>query len=73
MEEMVKVRCILESGFDDKETGEYVELGQELYVPYDRAMFLKGKKAVEIIKDEFEELEEPRRRRRRSFKNKKEV
>lgn len=67
MEEMVKVRCILESGFDDKVTGDYIELGQEFYVPYDRAMFLKGKKAVEIIKEDFEELEEPRKRRRKSF------
>lgn len=67
MEELVKVRCILESGFVDKDTLEYIELGQELFLPYERAMILKKKKAVEIIKDDFEELEEPRKRRRKSF------
>lgn len=64
MEDLVKVQCILESGYNDKDLGEYIEYNQIYFVSEERAEFLKDKKAIKILKDEVEEIEKPKRRRR---------
>ena len=64
MEDLIKVQCILESGYNDKDLGEYIEYNQIYFVSEERAEFLKDKKAVRILKDEVEEIEKPKRRRR---------
>lgn len=64
MEDLVKVQCILESGYNDKDLGEYIEYNQIYFVSEERAEFLKDKKAIKILKDEGEEIEKPKRRRR---------
>lgn len=64
MEDLVKVQCILESGYNDKDLGEYIEYNQIYFVSEERAEFLKDKKAIKILKDDFEEIEKPKRRRR---------
>ena len=65
MEDLVKVQCILESGYNDKDLGEYIEYNQIYFVSEERANLLKDKKAVRILKDEVEEIEKPRRKSRR--------
>lgn len=64
MDNLVKVQCILESGYNDKDLGEYIEYNQIYFVSEGRANLLKDKKAVRIIKDDIEEIEKPKRRRR---------
>ena len=64
MEDLVKVQCILESGYNDTDLGEYIEYNQIYFVSEERAEFLKDKKAIKILKDEVEEIEKPKRRRR---------
>ena len=65
MENLVKVQCILESGYNDKDLGEYIEYNQIYFVSEERANLLKDKKAVRILKDEVEEIEKRRRKSRR--------
>lgn len=65
MDNLVKVQCILESGYNDKDLGEYIEYNQIYFVSEERAEFLKDKKAIRILKDEVEETEKPRRKSRR--------
>ena len=64
MDNLVKVQCILENGYNDTDLGEYIEYNQIYFVSEDRAEFLKDKKAIKILKDEVEEIEKPKRRRR---------
>lgn len=64
MEDLVKVQCILDTGYNDKELGEYIEKDQIYFVSEERAEILKNKKAIRIIKDDIEEIEKPKRRRR---------
>lgn len=64
MDNLVKVQCILESGYNDTDLGEYIEYNQIYFVSEERAEFLKDKKAIRILKDEVEEIEKPKRRRR---------
>lgn len=64
MEDLVKVQCILETGYNDTKLGEYIEYNQIYFVSEERAEFLKNKRAVRIIKDDIEEIEKPKRRRR---------
>lgn len=64
MDNLVKVQCILESGYNDKDLGEYIEYNQIYFVSEERANLLKDKKAVIILKDDEEEIEEPKRRKR---------
>ena len=64
MDNLVKVQCILESGYNDTDLGEYIEYNQIYFVSEERAEFLKNKRAVRIIKDDIEEIEKPKRRRR---------
>ena len=64
MDNLVKVQCILESGYNDKDLKEFIEYNQIYFVSEERANLLKDKKAVRILKDEVEEIEKPKRRRR---------
>ena len=65
MDNLVKVQCILESGYNDKELDEFIEKDQIYFVSEERANLLKDKKAVKILKDDIEEIEKPKRRTRR--------
>lgn len=67
MEDLVKVQCILESGYNDKDLGEYIEYNQIYFVSEERAEFLKDKKAIKILKDDIEEMEKPKRRNRKTI------
>ena len=67
MDNLVKVQCILESGYNDKDLGEYIEYNQIYFVSEERAEFLKDKKAVIILKNDNEEMEKPKRRNRRTI------
>lgn len=64
MDNLVKVQCILDTGYNDKELGEYIEKDQIYFVSEERANLLKDKKAVRIIKDDIEEIEKPKRKRK---------
>lgn len=64
MEDLVKVQCILESGYNDKDLGEYIEYNQIYFVSEERAEILKDKKAVKIITEDHEEIKSKRRARR---------
>ena len=64
MDNLVKVQCILESGYNDADLKEYIEYNQIYFVSEERAKFLKDKKAIRILKDEVEEIEKPKRRRK---------
>ena len=61
---MVKVECILESGYNDTELNEKIEKGRIYYVSDERAEFLKSKNAIKILKEEEQE-EKPKRKSRR--------
>lgn len=65
MEDLVKVQCILETGYNDTKLEEFISCNQIYYVDKERAEFLKDKKAIIILKDEVEEIEKPRRKSRR--------
>lgn len=65
MDNLVKVQCILESGYNDTDLGEYIEYNQIYFVSEERANLLKDKKAVIIIKNDKEEIEKPKRRNRK--------
>ena len=67
MDNLVKVKCILESGYNDKDLGEYIEYNQIYFVSEERANLLKDKKAVIILKNNNEEIEKPKRRNRRTI------
>ena len=65
MDNLVKVQCILESGYNDTDLGEYIEYNQIYFVSEERAKILKDKKAVTIIKNDEKEIEKPKRRNRK--------
>ena len=78
MENLVKVQCILETGYNDADLGEFIDKNRIYYVTEERAKLLEEKKAVKILKDQvntldnIEEVEEkkeekPKRRNRRSI------
>ena len=78
MENLVKVQCILEIGYNDADLGEFIDKNRIYYVTEERAKLLEEKKAVKILKDQvdtldnIEEVEEkkeekPKRRNRRSI------
>ena len=78
MENLVKVQCILETGYNDADLGEFIDKNRIYYVTEERARLLEEKKAVKILKDQvdtldnIEEVEEkkeekPKRRNRRSM------
>lgn len=65
MEDLIKVQCILATGYNDTKLGEFISYNQIYYVDKERAEFLKDNKAIKILKDEVEEIEKPRRKSRR--------
>ena len=78
MENLVKVQCVLETGYNDADLGEFIDKNRIYYVTEERAKLLEEKKAVKILKDQvdtldnIEEVEEkkeekPKRRNRRSM------
>lgn len=67
MDNLVKVQCILESGYNDTDLGEYIEYNQIYFVSEERANLLKDKKAVIILKNDKEEMEKPKRRNRKTI------
>ena len=78
MENLVKVQCILDTGYNDADLGEFIDKNRIYYVTEERAKLLEEKKAVKILKeqidtlDKIEEVEEkkeekPKRRNRRSM------
>ncbi len=67
MDNLVKVQCILESGYKDTDLGEYIEYNQIYFVSEERANLLKDKKAIKILKDDIEEMEKPKRRNRKTI------
>ena len=67
MDNLVKVQCILESGYNDTDLGEYIEYNQIYFVSKERANLLKDKKAVIILKDDIEEMEKSKRRNRKTI------
>ena len=78
MENLVKVQCILDTGYNDADLGEFIDKNRIYYVTEARAKLLEEKKAVKILKeqidtlDNIEEVEEkkeekPKRRNRRSM------
>lgn len=82
MENLVKVQCILETGYNDKDLGEFIDKNRIYYVSKERAELLEEKKAVKILKEQIDTLdnieeealemevkkaEKPKRRNRRSM------
>lgn len=67
MDNLVKVQCILESGYNDTDLGEYIEYNQIYFVNEERANLLKNKKAVIILKNDNEEMEKPKKRNRKTI------
>lgn len=78
MENLVKVQCILETGYNDADLGEFIDKNRIYYVAEERAKLLEEKKAVKILKDQVDTLdnieepeekktEKPKRRNRRSI------
>ena len=67
MDNLVKVQCILESGYNDTDLGEYIEYNQIYFVSEERAKILKDKKAAIILKNDNEEIEKPKRRNRKTI------
>lgn len=78
MENLVKVQCILETGYNDADLGEFIDKNRIYYVTEERAKLLEEKKAVKILKEQVDTLdnieevkekkeEKPKRRNRRSM------
>ena len=71
MENLVKVQCILETGYNDKDLGKFIDKNRIYYVTEERAKLLEKKNAVKILKeqvdtlDNIEEVEEPKKTRRK--------
>ena len=71
MENLVKVQCILDTGYNDADLGEFIDKNRIYYVTEERAKLLEEKKAVKILKeqvdtlDNIEEMEEPKKTRRK--------
>ena len=69
MENLVKVQCILDTGYNDADLGEFIDKNRIYYVTEERAKLLEDQ--VDTL-DNIEEVEEkkeekPKRRNRRSM------
>ena len=58
MENLVKVQCILDTGYNDADLGEFIDKNRIYYVTEERAKLLEEKKAIE-------EVEDPKKTRRK--------
>ena len=71
MNNLVKVQCILETGYNDKDLGEFIDKNRIYYVTEERAKLLEEKKAIKRLKDRvdtldnIEEQEEEKKTRRK--------
>jgi len=74
MENLVKVQCILETGYNDAELGEFIDKNRIYYVTEERAKLLEEKNAAKRIHEkideidnieEVKEVEEPKKPRRK--------
>ena len=61
---MVKVRCILQIGFNDNESKTFRKLGEEFEVTEERAEYLEKAKAVEILEVIPVEKKIPKKRKK---------
>lgn len=61
---MVKVKCILQTGFNDTESGTFRKLGEEFEVTEERAKYLEKAKAVEILEVIPVEKKIPKKRKK---------
>ena len=57
MENLVKVQCILDTGYNDADLGEFIDKNRIYYVTEERAKLLEEKKAVKILKDQVDTLD----------------
>lgn len=57
MDNLVKVQCILETGYNDKDLGEFIDKNRIYYVSKERAELLEEKKAVKILKEQIDTLD----------------
>ena len=57
MDNLVKVQCILETGYNDKDLGEFIDKNRIYYVSKERAKLLEEKKAVKILKEQIDTLD----------------
>ena len=57
-EMQVRVKCIMENGYDDMELGRHIKNGEEYEVNKIRAEYLRENKAVEILEEIKEEKKE---------------
>ena len=75
MKDLVKVQCILDTGYIDAETGKFIDKNKIYSVTEERAKVLESKKAVKRIEGKLEETKElevenkekTKRRNRRSI------
>lgn len=61
---MVKVKCILKTGFNDNESKTFRKLGEEFEVTEERAEYLEKAKAVEILEVIPVEKKIPKKRKK---------
>ena len=57
MDNLVKVQCILETGYNDKDLGEFIDKNRIYYVTEERAKLLKDKNVIKILKDQVDTLD----------------
>lgn len=57
MDNLVKVQCILETGYNDKDLGEFIDKNRIYYVSKERAELIEEKKAVKILKEQIDTLD----------------
>ena len=57
MDNLVKVQCILETGYNDADLGEFIDKNRIYYVSKERAELLEEKKAVKILKEQIDTLD----------------
>ena len=57
MENLVKVQCILETGYNDKDLGQFIDKNKIYYVSEERAKLLEEKKVIKRIEEKKKEVE----------------
>lgn len=68
---MIKVRCILQSGFNDIKEKKKRVYGEEFEVTKERAKYLENAKAIEILEIPIEETEKKALTRKKKIDTKK--
>ena len=57
MEDLVKVQCILETGYNDKDLGEFIDKNRIYYVTEERARLLEEKGAAKRIDEKMDDID----------------